>query len=142
MDDLVSSKERQSSCRWVLVSTIIYLLLFPFLFFMSLFSFMAFDNPHMTTFMGLLFIFLFLCISLSIPVSIFFMWRRYFQMQYSKVYFHCAVPIITAFVNYFLIEFLGLFVQPALYYANFTHLTAKDCSKITQTSTIGSFSNH
>lgn len=24
--------------------------------------------------------------------------------------FYCAVPILTAFVNYFLIEFLGLFV--------------------------------
>lgn len=110
MDDLAPSKERQSCCRWISASTIIYLLLFPFLFFMSLFSFMAFDNPHMTTFMGLSFIFLFLCIPLSIPVSIFFMWRRYFQMQYSKACFHCAVPIVTAFVNYFLIEFLGLFV--------------------------------
>jgi len=110
MHDLTPSKERQFSCRLISFSTIIYLLLFPFLFYMSLFSFMAFDNPRMTTFLGLLFIFLFLCIPLSIPVSIFFMWRRYFQMQYSKAHFHCAVPIITGFVNYTLIEVLGLFV--------------------------------
>jgi hypothetical protein len=71
---------------------------------------MAFDNPRMTTFMGLLFIFLFLCIPLSIPVSIFFMWRRYFQMHYSKARFHCCLPIIIALVNYFLIELLGWFV--------------------------------
>ncbi len=71
---------------------------------------MAFDNPHMTNFVGLLFIFLFLCIPLSIPVSIFFMWRRYFQMQYSKAFFHCSVPIITALVNYLLIELMGLFI--------------------------------
>ena len=108
MDELVSLKERRSTCRWITTSTIIYLILFPILFYLSLLSFMVFDNPHMTTFMGLLFIFLFLCIPLSIPVSIFFMWRRYFQMQYSKACFHCGVPIITALVNYFLIEFLGL----------------------------------
>lgn len=110
MNDTTDIKEKRSTKKWLSISTIFYICLFPFLFYFSLFSFMVFDNPNMTTVMGIFFIFLFLTIPISIPVSVFLMWRRYFQMQYSKASFHCCIPIITLVASYFLIDFFGMFV--------------------------------
>jgi hypothetical protein len=108
MNELISFEEKRAQ-RWIIISTVVYSFLVPFLFWMSLFSFMAFDDPHMTKLLGLLFIFLFLCIPLSIPVAIFFMWRRYFQKQYAKARFYCSIPLVTALACYFATKFLELF---------------------------------
>lgn len=119
MNGLISSKEGRSTCIWVTISTIIYLIIFPIFFTFSLFSFMVFDKPYMPTFLALLFVFLSLCIPLSIPVSIFFMWCRYFQRKYSKACFHCGVPILTAIVNFVLGGFLEFFFEFYKYYLIF-----------------------
>lgn len=77
------------------VSTFIYIVLFPFFFYMGLLSSMVFDNPRMTTPVGLSIVFLTLLISLSMPVSIYLIWSRYLRGLYKKALFFCTLPLIT-----------------------------------------------
>ena len=76
-------------------STLIYIVLFPFFFYMGLLSSMVFDNPRMTTPVGLSIIFLTLLISLSMPVSIYLIWSRYLRGLYKKALFFCILPLVT-----------------------------------------------
>jgi hypothetical protein len=75
--------------------TIVYLLLFPFLFYVALFSIMVFDNPHMTTPVGLLIIFMSFWVPLSIPVSIYLMWSNYSRGQYKRTHLFWGLPFFT-----------------------------------------------
>lgn len=109
MDELLSSKERRSTFRLLMISTIIYLILFPIVVFISLLGLMMTSKYPMLSFMGGSFIILILSIPLSILISILFMWLRYFQMQYLKANFHCGVPILVAMINFFLIGVLRFF---------------------------------
>ena len=106
IDDTRNLKEQAATRRWIWAVMLIYLILFPFLLYASLFSFMIFERPG-AKILQLTFIALFLSIPLSIPVSIFFMWRKYFQKKYSQVRFYFSVPIITTVICYFLIEAVG-----------------------------------
>ena len=106
MIDDARQREQTSTRRWIWVVMLIYLILFPFLLYASLFSFMIFERPVMKAFQ-LIIVALFLSIPLSIPVSIYFMWRRYFQKKYSEVRFYFVVPIITTAICYFMIESVG-----------------------------------
>ena len=93
--------------RSLTTMTVLYLLIFPFVLYMHLFSVMVFDNPNMTRFGGLTIIGLALTIPLSIPVANFLMWRRFDQKQYSKAWFHCLLPILVGFISYGFIEIIG-----------------------------------
>ena len=104
----VSLKERKMIKRYASLSTIVYLILFPVLLYISLFSFMAFDNPHMTVFLGLTYISLILFIPLSIPLSIFLIWWKYSRAQYRKALVFCALPLLTATISIFIIELLDV----------------------------------
>ena len=89
------AKTKRSTKYWAVGSTIVYIVLFPVFFYMGLLSSMVFDCPRMTTFVGLLIIFLTLLISLSMPVSIYLIWSRYQRGLYKKALFYCALPLIT-----------------------------------------------
>ena len=86
--------------------TLLYLVPFPILLYASLFS-VAILEPTDSKFLQVIFIVLCLSIPLSIPPSIYFMWRRYLQGKYPKARFCCVVPIIAGAVCYFLIECMG-----------------------------------
>lgn len=102
-------KSKKYARRCVISFTVLYAVLFPFLFYMAMLSSMVFDNPHMTTTRGLSIIFTTFCVPLSIPISIYLMWSRYFREQYKKSSFFCAIPLLT-----FLVVFLVLDVFPLL----------------------------
>ncbi len=86
--------------------TLLYSVPFPILLYASLFS-VAILDPTGLRFLQVIFIFVCLSIPLSIPASIYFMWRRYFQGEYRKAGFYCVAPIITGGVGYCLIQCMG-----------------------------------
>lgn len=110
MDERVSSKEQQSTLRWIIALCILYLFGFPFVLYIALASFMMFGHPNIPNFLAGLLASLILSVPLSICVSVFFMWWRYLQGQYSKACFHFGVPVLTAFISWILIGFFLLFI--------------------------------
>jgi hypothetical protein len=89
-------KERRSTktCAWT--ATIIYLVLFPFLFMFAAASTMIFDNPDMPVSFGLSIIFLCFCVPLSIPFALCLAWSRYSQGIYKKSRRFCLIPLYIA----------------------------------------------
>ena len=74
-------KEQKTTKRRLIIYTIIYLCFFPFALIFSLFSFMVFDDPGMTIFLGLFIMSIFFIVPLSILVYIFLIWRKYFNRE-------------------------------------------------------------
>lgn len=89
---------RKYAERALIFWTVIYCILFPFLFYMAMFSAMVFDNPSISTTMGLSVMGVVFLIPLSIPVSIYFMWSSYFKRRYKKFWFFCRLPPIILLV--------------------------------------------
>ena len=90
-----TAKVKKTAKCLAVISTLIYIVLFPPFFYMGLLSSMIFDNPRMTAPVGLSIIFLTLLISLSMPVSIYLIWSRYLRGLYKKTLFFCALPLMT-----------------------------------------------
>ncbi len=82
--------------------TIIYSILFPCLFYMGMLSPMVVDGPHTSPLLAALSIFAVFLIPLSLPVSIYLMWSRYFRNQHEKARFFSRLPLF-AFAGVFLI---------------------------------------
>lgn len=102
-------KKEKNSPFWIWIATVLYTISFPFFLYASLFS-VAILNPTGIKLIQYAFILTCLAIPLSIPCSIFFMWRGYYQENTSKMNFFCWAPVITGFISYYLIELLGLFM--------------------------------
>lgn len=85
--------DRKKTKRYAWLATIIYCLLFPFLFMFAAVSTMIFDDPGMSTPLGLSIIFLCFCIPLSIPFTFYFIWSRYSQGEYRKSRQYCLIPL-------------------------------------------------
>lgn len=109
MNETIFFKEKLFTLLWIGALTIVYLIVFPILFCISLmFSLFLYYGEANTVF-DFFGYFILLLITLAIPFSIWFMWRGYFQMQYSRARFHCLVPIITLIVMCYFIQFLEPF---------------------------------
>lgn len=107
--ELTSSKKCK---RGLILCTVIYVLLFPFLLYMGLLSSMVSDSPRITPFFVGVIMFIVFCMPLSIPVSIYLMWSRYFRKQYDKARLFSRMPVyVTAGV------FILLGIVPYLYQA-------------------------
>ena len=104
----VSKKCKQG----LILCTIIYVLLFPFLLYMGLLSSMVSDSPRITPFFVGVIMFIVFCIPLSIPLSIYLMWSRYFRKQYDKAHLFSRMPfyVMTG-------VFILLGILPYLYHA-------------------------
>jgi threonine/homoserine/homoserine lactone efflux protein len=100
-------------CKWGLIlCTVIYVLLFPFLFYMGLLSSMVSDSPSITPFFVGVIMFIVFCIPLSIPISIYLMWSRYFRKQYDKARLFSGIPVYVV-----AIVFILLGIVPYFYHA-------------------------
>ncbi len=89
----LAEQDRRKTKKRAWVATIIYCLLFPFLFMFAAASAMIFDDPSMPTPLGLSIIFLCFCIPLSIPFTFYFVWSRYSQGEYKKSRQFCLIPM-------------------------------------------------
>jgi hypothetical protein len=92
--------ERKKTKKYAKMATIIYLILFPFLFMFAATSIMIFDSPSMTVFFGLSIIFLCFCVPLSIPFTFYFVWSQYFQGKYKKSRQFCLLPLYIAMIAF------------------------------------------
>ncbi len=88
-----TEKDRKKTKRYAWAATIIYCLLFPFLFMFAAASTMIFDDSSMPVSLGLSIIFLCFCIPLSIPFTFYFVWSRYSQGEYKKSRQFCLIPL-------------------------------------------------
>ena len=101
------NKARRSAKICILLSTVIYVALFPYFLYVGfvLLRF-AFEVFRESIFGSLLVLFLTLLTPfLSIPVSIYLMWSRYLRGQYEKARFFCALPVYT-FIGAFCAAFI------------------------------------
>lgn len=88
-------REQKKAKRFVIIWTCIFGLSFPFVFSMSLWSAFIFENPKTTLYTGIPIICAFLCVPLSMLVSIWKMWSHYLRKEYSDVYWFCSLPFFT-----------------------------------------------
>lgn len=101
--DFTEDKQRTVSKYLAIAATIIYVLLFPFLLGIAFSSLMVFDKPNLSTFFGLMIIFAFFFIPLSIIPSVIFIWSNYSKSKYKKMYFYCFLPVLTFSLSMLLI---------------------------------------
>lgn len=94
-NDLIKDKQRVLSKYLAIAATVVYVLMFPFLFGISFTSLMVFDKPNLSTLFGLMIIFAFFCIPFSILPSIIFIWSNYSKRRYKKMCFYCFLPVLT-----------------------------------------------
>jgi hypothetical protein len=86
------SNEKKSTKRYLTIWTVIYLICFPGVFWIALWSILVFDNPRMTVFVGLTTICLALCVPLSMLASIWKMWSKYCQAKYRQARLLWTLP--------------------------------------------------
>ena len=86
--------EQKRAKRFVIVWTCLVGFSFPYVFTMALWSVFIFQNPKTTVYIGIPIVFAFLCIPLSMPVSIWRMWSHYLRKGYSDVYWPCLLPFL------------------------------------------------
>lgn len=107
----MDSEKRSFKKRGLVCFTVVYALLFPFLFYMALLSAMVSDNPRIPSFFVGIVMCIVFCIPLSIPISIYLMWSRYFRRQYDKACLFSWIPVYVIAV-----VFILLGVVPYLYH--------------------------
>ena len=88
------SPEQKKARRFVTVWTCLYVIFFPLIFWMALWSILIFDSPSITALIGIPIICAFLCVPLSMLVSVWKMWSHYFHKQYHKIHWFCALPFL------------------------------------------------
>ena len=105
--------ERKKTKRWAWITTVAYLILFPFLLMLAFASFMVFDRSDTSIFFGLGLIFIYFLMPLSIPCACYLVWSRYTQANYAQSRRFCWIPIWiigTVLVSFALMDVIeGLF---------------------------------
>jgi hypothetical protein len=99
-----SAEDRKMAKLAAISSTVVYLVLFPFVCYFALVFVLMTINDDKTHFFKWMNGFFKLLIPLSIPISIYFIWSRYLLEQYKKTYFFCVLPLITFLVVSFVLE--------------------------------------
>ena len=81
--------------KWGLgICTAIYVLAFPVLLGMAFVcSMLAFERPTETPFTIGVIVVVMSCVPLSVPVSIYLMWSRYFRHQLNKTLIFAGLPV-------------------------------------------------
>ena len=88
-----SSSERRKAKRRAWITTIAYLILFPFLLMLAFASVMVFDRPNTSIAFGLGLIFMYFLMPLSMPCALYLMWSRYVQGDYKQSRRYYWIPI-------------------------------------------------
>lgn len=87
------SLEQKKSKKYAWIVTILYFFLFPLLIGFAGASVMVFDSPSMTIIGGLSIIFMYICIPVSIPITLYLVWSRYIQGKYRQSRLFCLIPL-------------------------------------------------
>jgi hypothetical protein len=84
------SKKTKNSLR---IATTFYLILLPFAAIFAVGSLLAFDSPSLPIPIGLTIILLYWSIPISIPLTIYLMWRQYSKENYKKSRHLLWIPV-------------------------------------------------
>ena len=103
MTPTTNEDERKKTKNCLRIATIVYLLLFPFLFVFAVASIMVFDSPSISIPIGLLNIFIYFWMPLSIPLALYLMWSRYLRSDYktSRQYGWLPIYVIGGIISLF-----------------------------------------
>lgn len=88
-----SSSERKKTKMGAWITTLVYLILFPFLLMLAFASVMVFDRPNTPIAFGLGLIFMYFLMPLSIPYALYLMWSRYVQGDYKQSQRYYWIPV-------------------------------------------------
>src|SRR5262245_51448652 len=102
------SKEQTRARLCGFICSFIYLALFFLSFYTIVFVPQLYGNPDVTGTIGIVLVFLSLCVPLSIVVSIGLIWNRYLAQDYKMLYLSCLIPIVTLLVVVLLMKFVQL----------------------------------
>ena len=102
----LNEQDRKKCKYWVIGSTILYTILFPFFLLLTGMSFMVFGSPRIPTIMAFTVVSFFFCVPLSILVAIPLMWLNYFRKHYIRTRFFCKMPIFTSLFAFGAIQLL------------------------------------
>lgn len=90
--------ERKISRNIFIFWTLIYVILFiPLLMWTSCVSLIAYEDH--TVLIGIIYIILFFCLLLSLPISIYLMWVNYCRDRLERAHFAWMLPIIALIVE-------------------------------------------
>jgi threonine/homoserine/homoserine lactone efflux protein len=85
--------DRKKAKKKLWITTVAYLILFPFLLLLALASVMVFDRPNTSIFFGLILIIMYFLMPLSILCAFYLMWSRYIQGNYKQSQRFCWIPL-------------------------------------------------
>ena len=89
-----------------ILSTLMYIVLFPFCCYIWPLLGFLFEHPRMATTLGYWVMSLTILIPLSMPVSIYFIWSRYRRGLHEQAIFFCALPVIMCVGIFFVVSLL------------------------------------
>jgi len=94
------------------ICTVIYVVAFPFLIAMAFIcSMLAFERPTETPFTIGVLVFTMSSLPLSVPVSIYLMWSRYFRSQVNKALIFAGLPFYAFPAMLFICGMLDAFIR-------------------------------
>src|ERR1700724_3610024 len=73
---ICGGSERKKTKGWAWITTVAYLIFFPFLLMLALASVMVFDRPNTSILFGLGLILMYFLMPLSIPCTFYLVWSR------------------------------------------------------------------
>ena len=83
----------KAATRAAWIASIIYLCLFPILVMLAITSILIFDDPSLSRGLGLVIIFAYWCVPLSIPISLYKVWSQHAAGNYKKCRQYCLAPL-------------------------------------------------
>lgn len=100
----ISPEERNPGC-FIITWVCLYLISFPFVLLMSLWSLLIFSSSDINLAAGFLFVMAYLSVPFSMLISIWKMWSMYIRGNLERIRFFCALPLLT-FLFLLLFDFL------------------------------------
>ena len=106
---VLQTEDQKNIKKYAQKATTIYSLLFPFLLQFAGMSGMVADNPSISQPVAIAFVCINLCLPLSIPFTLYFIWSRYLRKNYKNCRRCCFIPFDVLTIMQVLFIFLDFF---------------------------------
>jgi|GEM_PF-3294804 len=108
-------QEKKKTFRSILFWSIFYVIFFPVALWCSLEGGLIGENSHVPYVVVLAAVFSFMCVPVSMPVTIVMMRRKYVAQDYEKTRQYCALPLFI---------FIGTFFFSSILFAAVRHIAS------------------
>jgi hypothetical protein len=106
---MLQAEDQKKMKKYAQNATIIYSLLFPFLLWFAGMSSMVADSPSISQPVAITFVCINLCLPLSIPFTLYFIWSRYLRKNYKSCRRCCFIPLYVFGIMQVFFIFLSFF---------------------------------